>query len=122
MKKGQGISLNVIIIAAIALIVLVVLIAIFTGRLNVFNRELGQVSDAEVFRVQAMSDSRCVPSKEGISGINDEVKDLSELQAKSTYNQRIQDLVNICASNVLSIRSETDNRDVCNAVSGCTWK
>jgi len=35
-KKGQGISLNVIIIAAIALIVLVVLIMIFTGRMNIF--------------------------------------------------------------------------------------
>ena len=35
-KKGQGISLNVIIIAAIALIVLVVLVMIFTGRMNIF--------------------------------------------------------------------------------------
>ena len=34
MKKGQGLSLNVIIIAAIALIVLVVLVAIFTGRMG----------------------------------------------------------------------------------------
>jgi len=35
-KKGQGISINVIIIAAIALIVLVVLIAVFTGRMTIF--------------------------------------------------------------------------------------
>ncbi|MFC1768439.1 hypothetical protein ACFLZX_01620 [Nanoarchaeota archaeon] len=34
MKKGQGISLNTIIIAAIALIVLVVIIAVFTGRMG----------------------------------------------------------------------------------------
>ncbi|MFC1800525.1 hypothetical protein ACFLYT_00570 [Nanoarchaeota archaeon] len=33
-KKAQGISMNVIIIAAIALIVMVVLIAIFTGRIS----------------------------------------------------------------------------------------
>ncbi len=33
-KKGQGISINAIIIAAIALIVLVVLVAIFTGKLS----------------------------------------------------------------------------------------
>jgi hypothetical protein len=39
-KKGQGISLNVIIIAAIALIVLVVLVMIFTGRMNIFGRSL----------------------------------------------------------------------------------
>ncbi|MBU90385.1 hypothetical protein CMO94_02485 [Candidatus Woesearchaeota archaeon] len=37
-KKSQGMSVNVIIIAAIALIVLVVLVAIFTGRLGVFTK------------------------------------------------------------------------------------
>ena len=36
MKKGQGLSLNTIIIAAIVLIVLVVLWAIFTGRMAGF--------------------------------------------------------------------------------------
>ena len=37
MKKGQGLSLNVIIIAALVLIVLIVLWAIFTGRMGVFS-------------------------------------------------------------------------------------
>jgi len=37
-KKAQGISINVIIIAAIALAVLVVLFAIFTGRIGLFSR------------------------------------------------------------------------------------
>jgi len=37
-KKSQGISINVIIIAAIALAVLVVLFAIFTGRLGSFSK------------------------------------------------------------------------------------
>ena len=36
MKKGQGLSLNTIIIAAIVLIVLIVLWAIFTGRMGTF--------------------------------------------------------------------------------------
>ena len=39
MKKAQGISMNVIIIAAIALIVMIVLIAIFTGRIGKFQQE-----------------------------------------------------------------------------------
>ena len=39
-KKGQGISINVIIVAAVALIVLVVLIAVFTGRIGIFGKEL----------------------------------------------------------------------------------
>lgn len=38
MDKGQSISINTIIVAAIALAVLVVLFAIFTGRLGGFTR------------------------------------------------------------------------------------
>lgn len=37
-KKGQGISINTIIIAAIGLAVLIVLFAIFTGRLSIFTK------------------------------------------------------------------------------------
>jgi len=37
-RKGQGISINVIIIAAIALLVLVVLSVIFIGRSGIFSR------------------------------------------------------------------------------------
>lgn len=38
-KKAQGISLDVIIIAAIALVVLVILSVIFMGRIGVFSKE-----------------------------------------------------------------------------------
>jgi hypothetical protein len=40
-KKGQGLSLNVIIIAALALLVLVILAVIFMGRAGMFRRESG---------------------------------------------------------------------------------
>ncbi|MBU0614763.1 MAG: hypothetical protein KJ601_01600 [Nanoarchaeota archaeon] len=39
-KKSQGLSLNVIIVAALALIVLIVLWAIFTGRMGSTSKEL----------------------------------------------------------------------------------
>ena len=69
-KKAQGISLNVIIIAAIALIVLVVLIAIFTGRLGVF---VGGLSDANARAEQTALkfeyNTNCVPS---ISALQDQ--------------------------------------------------
>lgn len=38
-KKAQGISLNVVIIAAIALLVLVILSVIFMGKMTVFTRD-----------------------------------------------------------------------------------
>jgi len=43
-NKAQGLSINTIIIAAIALIVLVVLVAIFTGRLGLFSKGLGEAN------------------------------------------------------------------------------
>ncbi len=47
MKKGQGLPLNVIIIAAIVLIVLVVLWAIFTGRMGKFSTGLVKAEKCE---------------------------------------------------------------------------
>ena len=48
MKKGQGLSLNTIIIAAIVLIVLVVLWAIFTGRMGIFSKGLKETTEQKV--------------------------------------------------------------------------
>ncbi len=44
MKKGQGLSLTTIVVAAIALLVLVILSVIFIGRMGGF---AGQVSECE---------------------------------------------------------------------------
>ncbi len=47
-SKGQGLSLNVIIIAALALIVLVVLVVIFTGRIGIFEQGVSKEADAKL--------------------------------------------------------------------------
>lgn len=41
-KRGQGLSITTIIVAALALIVLVVLVAIFTGRLGGFSKGVAE--------------------------------------------------------------------------------
>jgi len=46
-KKAQGISINTIIIAAIALIVLVVLVMIFTGRLGLFSKGVEETTTCD---------------------------------------------------------------------------
>tara|TARA_B100000315_G_scaffold253510_1_gene292416 strand:+ start:3616 stop:3867 length:252 start_codon:yes stop_codon:yes gene_type:complete len=43
-KKGQGISINVIIVAAIALLVLVILSVIFIGRVDIFSKRSSDCS------------------------------------------------------------------------------
>lgn len=46
-KKGQSISINTIIVAALALAVLVVLFAIFTGRIGGFSKGVGETASCE---------------------------------------------------------------------------
>jgi hypothetical protein len=62
-KKADGLSINVIIVAAIALIVLVVLIAIFTGRMTIFGIGVdqtlkGQKCPSQMWRTQCLDDER----------------------------------------------------------------
>lgn len=51
MKKAQGISLSVIIIAAIALIVLIVLVAIFTGKIGSFSDSYSNTTQSATSKV-----------------------------------------------------------------------
>ncbi|MBN1157563.1 hypothetical protein JXA85_08140 [Candidatus Woesearchaeota archaeon] len=51
LKKGQGMPVNVIIIAAIALIILIVLVAIFSGKINIFSRGYSSTSENEQSKV-----------------------------------------------------------------------
>lgn len=51
-KSGQGLSLNTIIIAVLALIVLVVLVMIFTGRIAIFEREVSREGQSELVKMR----------------------------------------------------------------------
>ena len=39
-KKGQGLSLNVVVVAIICLVVLVVLVALFSGKISIVSKDL----------------------------------------------------------------------------------
>ena len=73
-KKSQGLSINMIIIAAIALVVLIVLWAIFTGRMGQFN--IG-VKDVE-------SNIRCTDDAIGgeVITLGENIKDCPQGKAK----------------------------------------
>ncbi len=62
MKKGQGLSLNTIIIAAIVLIVLIVLWAIFTGRMGTFTTETKAKTEGEECPAENWKDA-CDPGE-----------------------------------------------------------
>ena len=44
-KKGEGLTLNVIVVAALALLVLVILAIIFMGRTGMFRKESGNCAN-----------------------------------------------------------------------------
>ncbi|MBW3014929.1 hypothetical protein KY330_00745 [Candidatus Woesearchaeota archaeon] len=98
-KKAQEISLNVIIIAAIALIVLVVIVAVFTTEFGGFVKKLPKVDDAEVIRVQLLSNYDCKPSKTGIAEVKKNLENVATEEYDSRYTVAINDLVNSCGQN-----------------------
>jgi cell division protein FtsN len=62
-KRGQGLSLNVIIIAALALIVLVVMIAIFLNQATDFEENVSQETRLELIKLRTSEYERCRPSE-----------------------------------------------------------
>jgi hypothetical protein len=68
MKKAQSISINTIIVAAIALIVLVIIIAIFTGRMGSWGLGLDQITKQECKTPNTVETSQDCPSDRVIFG------------------------------------------------------
>lgn len=114
-KKGQGLSLNVIIIAAIALIVLVVLVVIFTGRTADTDQKIEDIAGETKLQLQAMKIKygKCQPgiTPEETFVTNYGLAESSEEQAlvKST----LQDEINRC-------KALSSAKDSCES-GGCVW-
>lgn len=72
--RGQGLSLNVIVIAALALIVLIVLVVIFSGRINIFTKGTGTCSGDCVDAREKCGTDAAVPTSNCDDGKNPVVK------------------------------------------------
>lgn len=71
MKKAQGLSLNVIIIAALSIVVLVVLVAILTGRISLFSQG---IADSDTTSKQAICMSQSTNRCSATSPVNGDVQ------------------------------------------------
>lgn len=121
-NKGQGISLDVIIIAAIVLIVLIVLVAIFLGSpVTSLQGDIKKVAPQELIKIQAFSPSRCKPSKLGIESMKLGLSDLSEAEYEQQYDTEVRSLIDRCAGKVSVTVADLSNRDRCNNVRECTY-
>ncbi|MDP3733773.1 MAG: hypothetical protein Q8R37_00960 [Nanoarchaeota archaeon] len=111
-KRGQGLSINVIIVAALALIVLVVLVLVFTGRIAIFERAVGQEGDAELTKMKVQYGD-CHP------GITEEATFRSDFnRAQSPQEQN--DARAIFADEIDRCNSLFEKASCESA--GCSWK
>jgi hypothetical protein len=113
-KKGQGLSLNVIIVAALALIVLVVLAAIFVGRIGMFDRGISEEGQSDLLKAR-VGYGTCHPS-DGVentflSTMETAVNDQAAQSA--AYDNLIQ--------KVRECKAEGADQTTCESVSGCFW-
>ena len=76
MKRAQGISINVIVLTAIALIVMVVLVVIFLGRGHTFQQGLGQCKGTCVPRgTPCPTETASVPTPNCDDGVTQPIQD-----------------------------------------------
>ena len=112
-KRGQGLSLNVIIVAALALIVLVVLIVVFTGRIAIFDRGVGAEGDTELVKMR-IKYGDCRPTEAAEQSFKDSYSqaesDVGKAEAKDLFNTEIS----ACKS------SSTESS--CASSGNCKWR
>ncbi len=92
-KKGQGMSINVIIIAALALVVLVVLVVIFTSRTASFDQTVSKESQTELIRMKIQyGDCRPTVTQESSfkTTFSAAQTDEAREQARATFTQEIK--------------------------------
>jgi hypothetical protein len=119
-RRGQGLSLNVIIVAALALIVLVVLIAVFTGRLGLFQKQLGGEAKAELDGMRAFY-GPCKPSAgaEAVFGVTYEAAaKLESIQEQASGKAEAKSEFD----SILSSCKSFSDRDSCEGESDCSWR
>ena len=112
-KKGQGLSLTVIIVAALALIVLVVLVAIFVGRIGIFNEGVGDEAQADLARAK-ISYGNCHPTasyERGFINSMDAAGDDEESQDLA-YDEFVDE--------ISKCKAESSDQGLCES-SSCSW-
>lgn len=111
-RKAQGLSLNVIIIAALALIVLVVLIMIFTGRIGLFDRGVQQEGQADLIKLKILY-GQCRPTATQEASFTSELSKSESVDDQEAAKAAFQDEISRCKS---SSNSKVSCED-----SGCRW-
>lgn len=111
-KKGQGMSLNVIIIAVLALIVLVVLVAIFMGRITIFQQDVDKVGQAELIKMKVYY-GQCRPTATEEANLVTNLGAATDLESKEDVKATFSDEISRC-------KLLSDSKADCEG-QGCRW-
>ncbi len=112
-KKGQGLSLNTIIIAVLALVVLVVLLVIFTGRIGLFEKGVSEEANTELIKMR-ITYGDCRPTGTAEAGFNQEFTAAGDDQAaQEAAKDSFRGEISRCRANPDEVSCEA---------SGCKWK
>ncbi|HLC71768.1 MAG TPA: hypothetical protein VJI32_07190 [Candidatus Nanoarchaeia archaeon] len=110
-KKGQGLSLNVIIIAALALIVLVVLVMIFTGRIGVFQQGVSNAAKTELITMQ-INYGDCAPTATAEANFGSQFDSATSLEEKEAAKASFSEEISRC--------KQSTSKESCESA-GCKW-
>ncbi len=111
-KKGQGLSLTTIIVAAIALIVLVVLVMIFTGRIGVFKTGVEKAGEAELIKLR-INYGDCHPATAAEATFSSNIGQAVSEADKEAARSVLKGEIDRCKASV--------DKDSCEG-GGCSWK
>ncbi|MFA6461511.1 MAG: hypothetical protein WCV90_04530 [Candidatus Woesearchaeota archaeon] len=110
-NKGD-ISITVIIVAAIALIVLVVLVAIFTGRITIFQQGVAVTGDTELTTMR-ITYGQCRPVLTAETTFKSEFSKATVDEAKEQARTNFAQVINTC-------KDYSSDKAICEA-NGCRW-
>lgn len=110
-RKGQGLSLNVIIVAALALIVLVILVMVFTGRIGIFQKDIDKASKTDLLSLK-ITYGDCHPTATDEATFSSESSQAASPEDKDLAEAKFKDRIASCKG--LSSRDECES-------GGCQW-
>ena len=111
-KKGQGLSLTTIIVAALALIVLVVLVMVFTGRIGTFERGLSDEGKVELVKMRIQY-GQCQPTAKSELNFDTLLSAAESTEAQSGEKADFLDEISRC-------KGMSDDKAVCES-NNCVW-
>lgn len=118
-KKGQGLPLETIIVAAIVIIVLVVIIAIFSGRIAIFASDLDKQASTDVIKARFEAKTSCKVTEasllNALSTAAGSDKSLSDDTERAAYEAAKSNLIKECDT------AGTDEL-TCKGNSNCEWR